>query len=96
MIQTLVIPVLEVCPQAPPGAQVHIDSLTGYVLWGVLALFAIGVAIGIGSIVAGKIFQMPHASKGGGVGLAVIGLTAVAYVIVPPMIAAILGSGCVG
>ena len=61
-----------VCPVAPPGAQAYADQLTGYVLWGTLALFIVGVAVGIGAIVAGRIFSMPHASKAGVVSLSLI------------------------
>ena len=42
----------KICPKAPAGAQVFADQLTGYVLWGVLILFAIGGITGVGSIVA--------------------------------------------
>ena len=45
----------KVCPKAPAGAQTFVDQLTGYVLWGVLALFVIGGITGIGSIVAGRV-----------------------------------------
>lgn len=87
---------LEVCPVAPPGAQQYADQLTGYVLWGVLALFVVGVVVSIGAIVAGRIFAMPHASKAGVVGLAVIFLAAIAYMIMPAIVSAVTGSGCVG
>lgn len=87
---------LEVCPVAPPGAQRYADQLTGYVLWGVLALFVVGVVVSIGAIVAGRIFAMPHASKAGVVGLAVIFLAAIAYMIMPAIVSAVTGSGCVG
>ena len=56
---------LEICPKAPPGAQQYADQITGYVLWGVIILFMVGVVIGIGAIVAGRIFNMPHSSKMG-------------------------------
>lgn len=87
---------LAVCPVAPPGAQQYADQLTGYVLWGVLALFVVGVVVSIGAIVAGRIFAMPHASKAGVVGLAVIFLAAIAYMIMPAIVSAVTGSGCVG
>lgn len=90
-----VIPLL-VCPVAPPGAQAYADQLTGYVLWGVLALFVVGVVVSIGAIVAGRIFAMPHASKAGVVGLAVIFLAAIAYMVMPSIVSAVTGSGCVG
>lgn len=85
-----------VCPVAPPGAQQYADQLTGYVLWGVLALFVVGVVVSIGAIVAGRIFAMPHASKAGVVGLAVIFLAAIAYMIMPAIVSAVTGTGCVG
>lgn len=87
---------LAVCPVAPPGAQKYADQLTGYVLWGVLALFVVGVVVSIGAIVAGRIFAMPHASKAGVVGLAVIFLAAIAYMIMPAIVSAVTGTGCVG
>lgn len=87
---------LKVCPVAPPGAQQYADQLTGYVLWGVLALFVIGVVMSIGSIIAGRVISMPHASKAGVVGLFVVFLAAIAYMVVPSMIASITGQGCVG
>ena len=90
----LLIP-LEVCPVAPAGAQKYADQLTGYVLWGVLALFVVGLAVSIGSIVAGRIFAMPHASKAGVVGVAVVFLAAIAYMVVPSVVTSITGAGCI-
>ncbi len=87
--------VTKTCPIAPPGAQGYADTLTGYVLWGVLAMFGAGVAISIGSIVGGRILSMPHASKAGVAGLAMIFVAAIAYMVVPAMIAGITKSGCV-
>ena len=58
-----------VCPKAPPGAQVHVDSIMGYVLWGVGILFFLGIVIAIGAVVAGRMFGMPHASTTGVIGL---------------------------
>jgi len=84
-----------VCPQAPVGAQAFVDQLTGYVLWGVLALFVIGGITGVGSIVAGRVFSMPHASKVGVISIVVVFLAAIGYMIVPSMITGITGSGCV-
>lgn len=84
-----------VCPIAPPGAQHYADTLTGYVLWGVLALFVVGCVVSIGAVVGGRVFAMPHASKAGVVGIAVVFVAAVAYMVVPGMLAAITGSGCV-
>ena len=86
---------MQICPVAPPGAQQYADQLTGYVLWAVLALFVVGVVVSIGGIVGGRILSMPHASKAGVVGLFVVFIAAVLYTVVPSMVSAITGSGCV-
>lgn len=90
----LLIP-LQVCPLAPPGAQQYADQITGYVLWGVGILFIVGVVVAIGAIVAGRIFAMPHASKAGIVSIFVAMLAGIAYMVVPSIVAGILGSGCI-
>ena len=87
---------LQICPVAPPGAQQYADQLTGYVLWGVLALFVVGVVIALGAVVAGRIFGMPHASRAGVIGVVVVFIAAIAYMVLPSMVAAITGSGCIG
>jgi hypothetical protein len=94
MTLPLLVP-LQVCPLAPPGAQTYVDQLTGYVLWGVLALFAVGAIIGIGAIVAGRLFQMPHASKAGIVSLVILAVAAIFYMIGPAILHGILGTGCI-
>jgi len=91
---TLLLP-LQVCPVAPGDAQKYIDQITGYVLWGVLILFVVGIVVAIGAVVAGRLFSMPHASKVGVVSIAVVFLAAVGYMILPGMIGGITGSGCV-
>ena len=85
-----------VCPIAPPGAQGYANTLTGYVLWGVLALMLVGIVVSIGAVVGGRVFAMPHASKAGVVGVAVVFVAAVAYMVVRGMLSGITGSGCVG
>lgn len=90
----LILP-LEVCPKAPPGAQRYANDITAYVLWGVIALFAVAAVVAIGGIVGGRVFSMPHASKAGVVGIVVVILCAIAYIVVPSMVAGILGNGCV-
>ena len=87
---------MEICPVAPPGAQVYADQLTGYVLWGVLALFLIGVVVALGAVVAGRTFGMPHASKAGVTGVVVVFIAAIAYMVLPSMVASITGAGCIG
>ena len=93
-ITPMLIP-LKVCPVAPPGAQQYADQITGYVLWGVGILFIVGVVVAIGAIVAGRIFSMPHASKAGIVSIFVAMLAGIAYMVVPGIVASILGSGCI-
>lgn len=84
-----------VCPVAPPGAQIYADQIVGYVMWGVIALFAVGVIVGVGAIVGGRVFSMPHASKAGIVSVVVVFIAAVSYMVLPGMIAGVTGSGCV-
>ena len=86
---------MEICPIAPPGAQQYADQITGYVLWGVLALFVVGIIVSIGRMVLGRVLSMPHASKTGVVGILVVFVSAVLYTVVPSMVASITGSGCV-
>ncbi|MCE1173085.1 MAG: hypothetical protein LWW77_00555 [Propionibacteriales bacterium] len=86
---------LKICPKAPPGAQQYADDITGYVLWGVIILFSVGVIVAIGGIVAGRIFNMPHASKAGIVGIFVVLLAAIAFVVAPGIVDSILGKGCI-
>ena len=86
---------LKICPKAPPGAQQYADQITGYVLWGVIMLFLVGVVIGIGAIVAGRIFNMPHSSKVGIISIFVVVMAAIAYMVMPSIVDSILGSGCI-
>lgn len=84
-----------VCPKAPPGAQKYVDDITGYIQWGVLAIFAAGVMIAIGAVAAGRMFGMQHASKVGIISAVVVFLAAVGYMVVPAMIDGVIGSGCI-
>ena len=88
-------PPLAVCPVAPPGAQVYADRLIGYVLWGVISLFTVGIVVGIGAIVGGRVFAMPHASRGGVVGVAMVFLAIIGYLVLPGVARAMTGGGCV-
>ena len=87
---------LQICPVAPPGAQAQADKLAGYVLWGILILFVVGIVVCVASIVAGRVFHSPHASKAGVVGVLVVLISAVLYVIVPGIVSGITGTGCIG
>lgn len=84
-----------VCPTAPPGAQAHVNSIMGYVLWGVGILFVLGLVIGIGAVVGGRLFGMPHASRAGIVGLVMVFVAVIAYLILPGILSTMLGTGCV-
>ena len=85
----------KVCPKAPPGAVGPTDEITSYVLWGVILLFGLALIIGIGAIIAGRIFSLPHASKVGVISLVVVFACAVAYLVLPGMLDSILGNGCI-
>lgn len=85
----------QICPKAPPGAVEPMNEITGYVLWGVGLLFVISIIIGIGAILAGRIFAMSHASKVGVVSLVVVFGCAVAFLALPSMLESILGNGCI-
>ncbi len=86
---------MAICPKAPPGATQPVNEITGYVVWGVIILFSLALIIGLGAIVAGRIFSMPHASKVGVVSLVVVFVAAVAYLVLPGMLDGILGKGCI-
>lgn len=95
MIDDATVVVAKVCPKAPPGAVGPTNDITGYVLWGVIALMGIAVLVGLGAVVGGRLFSMPHASKVGIVSLCVVFVCAVALAILPAMLDSFVGSGCV-
>ena len=86
---------LEVCPRAPGNAQQYVDQITGYVLWGVGILFVVAVVVAIGAVVAGRLFSIPQASKVGVVSIVVVFLAAIAYLVLPGLLRALLGAGCI-
>ena len=90
-----VIAALQICPKAPGGAQKYVDQITSYVLWGVGVLFVVAIVVAVGAIVAGRLFSMPHASKVGVISIVVVFLSAIAYLVLPGMLKAIMGSGCI-
>jgi len=94
MKTSAIVTVVSICPVAPPGAEVPTDQITGYVLWGVLILFVLGIVIGLGAVLAGRIFSMPHASKVGVVSLVVVFIAAIGYLVLPGMLNGMLGDGC--
>lgn len=86
---------LQVCPVAPGNAAKYVDQITGNVLWGVGVLFLLAIVVGIGAIVAGRLFSMPHASKIGIISVVVVFIAAIGYLTLPGMLTALLGAGCI-
>jgi hypothetical protein len=83
-----------VCPEAPPGMQSFADDVTAWVKWGVLALIGIGAVVSLGSILVGRIFSHPHASRYGAMGVAVVVMVAITYTVILTILDSITGSGC--
>ena len=83
-----------VCPEAPPGMQAFADDVTAWVKWGVLALIGIGAVVSLGSILVGRIFSHPHASRYGAMGVAVVIMVAITYTVILVILDSITGSGC--
>ncbi len=83
-----------ICPQAPPGTQAFADDVTAWVKWGVLALIAISAVVSLGSILVGRIFSHPHASRYGAMGVAVGVMVAITYTVILVILDSITGSGC--
>ena len=83
-----------VCPAAPPGMQAFANDVTAWVKWGVLALIGIGAVVSLGSILVGRIFSHPHASRYGAMGVAVVVMVAITYTVILTILDTITGSGC--
>ncbi len=83
-----------VCPEAPPGMQAFADDLTAWVKWGVLALIGISAVVSLGSILVGRIFSHPSASRYGAMGVAVVVMVAITYTVILVILDSITGSGC--
>ncbi|MGX5655501.1 hypothetical protein ACWKWC_12070 [Geodermatophilus nigrescens] len=83
-----------ICPQAPPGTQAFADDVTAWVKWGVLALIVISAVVSLGSILVGRIFSHPHASRYGAMGVAVVVMVAITYTVILVILDSITGSGC--
>ena len=47
------------------------------------------------AIVGGRVFSMPHASKAGVVGVVLVFVAIIAYLVLPGIVRAMTGSGCV-
>lgn len=80
---------LEVCRRRCRELK-YADDVMGYVLWGVGIVFFLGLVIAIASLVAGRIVNMPHATKMGIVGIVMVIVAAIAYVVAPGIVDGIL------
>ncbi|WP_238999389.1 hypothetical protein [Segeticoccus rhizosphaerae] len=85
----------KVCPKAPPGAAQPVQDIQGYVLWGVGILFFLGIIVGIGGVVGGRVFAMPHASKVSMIGIVVVFVAVIGYLVLPGVLTAMMGQGCI-
>ena len=74
--------------------QAFADDVTAWVKWGVLALIGIGAVMSLGSILVGRIFSHPHASRYGAMGVAVVVMVAITYTVILTILGSITGSGC--
>ncbi|WP_166533108.1 hypothetical protein [Blastococcus xanthinilyticus] len=83
-----------VCPEAPPGVQVFADQVTAWVKWGVLALIGVAAVVSLGSVLVGRLFSHPHASRFGAMGVAVVVMVAITYTVILVILDSITGSGC--
>lgn len=83
-----------VCPEAPPGVEVFADQVTAWVKWGVLALIGIAAVVSLGSVLVGRMFSHPHASRYGAMGIAVVVMVAITYTVILVILGSITGSGC--
>ncbi len=83
-----------ICPEAPPGTQAFADDVTAWVKWGVLALIGISAVVSLGSILVGRIFSHPSASRYGAMGVAVVVMVAITYTVILVILDSITGSGC--
>ncbi len=83
-----------VCPEAPPGTQDFMNDVTAWVKWGVLALIVLAALFSLGSILLGRIFSHPHASRFGSMGIAVTVIVAIIYTVILVILDSITGTGC--
>ena len=83
-----------VCPEAPPGVEAFADQVTAWVKWGVLALIGIAAVVSLCSVLVGRMFSHPHASRYGAMGIAVVVMVAITYTVILVILESITGSGC--
>ncbi|WP_232550080.1 hypothetical protein [Propioniciclava soli] len=88
--------VLEICPTLPDAATAAVNEMSGYVLGGVAILFGLAIIIGIGAILVGRIFGIPHVTKAGVMTLVVTAIVAIALPVVYAIVMGLRGTGCIG
>lgn len=86
--------VAAVCPVAPPGTEEFANEVTGWVKWGAIWLLGISAVVSICAIAGGRIFQHPHASRAGAIGISWSIAGAILYGVILVIIDSIVGSGC--
>ena len=85
-----------VCPVAPAGAQVLVDEFLGWFSWALVwVAFPAGILAAVAAVIMGKVFSMPHVSKGGLIGVFVVLGAALLYLVIPGILSGFLGDGCV-
>lgn len=96
LMTTAYLAAAKICPKSPgPEADAAVNDIKGYILWGLGSLFIIGILVGIGAIVAGRVFSMPHASKVGIISIVVVFLSGICLLVLPGMFDTFVGKGCI-
>ncbi len=86
----------QVCPVAPAGAQALVDQFLGWFAWALVWIaFPAGILAAVAAVLGGKVFSMPHVSKGGLIAVFVILGAALLYLVIPGILATFLGDGCI-
>jgi len=57
--------------------------------------FPAGILAAVAAVILGKVFSMPHVSKGGLIGVFVVLGAALLYLVIPGILSGFLGDGCV-
>ena len=84
-----------ICPVAPPGAQAYVDQISGNIVWVMIVLFGIVPFLSLISMLVGRLLSMPRFTQAGVIGLVAVFVMAIVALVVPGMLSAILGNGCV-
>ena len=83
----------QICPVAPEGAQALVDTVLGWFSWTVLVALLAGVLAGVLFIAIGRAFGMARMAQGGLITFFVLAASAIAYLVVPGLLGAVLGDG---